>query len=247
MTLYDELAAVVDVRAHPDWATQTNDDRVRSETSGIVLHWDAIKSEPSTHYYLHSNRFGQAIYHIVIRRDGSVDLLSQGYVWHAGKGDSDVLEDLRNNVVPGRPTKSDMSGNGYLFSVSINYHPDEGPMASAQYWSLVKVTKVLLTHFDLNTNQIIDHRGWTPRKRDIDNLNLISFRSDVAKRGGEYMALNEMEKLVIDIAWVLGGDGRKAYWYAKDNNDPEIQDIRNAIKPPKDGAAHERLDKLHSV
>lgn len=196
MNLHDKLKSVVNVKADPGWETQTNKGRTRWETAGIVLHWDAIKGSPSVDYYLSGNRYGAAIYHIIIRRDGTVELMSQGYVYHAGAGDLEVLQDLRAGRVPSPPDMQNITGNGYLFSASINYHPDEGPINPTQYKALVKTVAVLLKHFDLNPNHIIDHRGWTDRKRDIDTLNLISFRDDVALEGGDDMAiLTDKEQL----------------------------------------------------
>ncbi len=57
-TLYDKLDDVVNVTAADGWETQTNNGRERSETSGILLHWDAIKGEPTPGYYLYRNRYG---------------------------------------------------------------------------------------------------------------------------------------------------------------------------------------------
>jgi hypothetical protein len=196
LSLYDKLAPVVNVRPDSGWETQTNKGRTRYATNGIVLHWDAIKGEPSVSYYLEGNRYGAALYHIIIRRDGTVDLMSQGYVYHAGSGDSNVLADLRAGRVPRHPTVNNITGNGYLFSVSINYHPDEGDINATQYEAMVKTVAVLLKHFDLDPNHIIDHRGWTARKRDIDTMDLKAFRKNVALEGGDDMAiLTDKEQL----------------------------------------------------
>ena len=224
MNLHDKLNRVANVKAAPGWETQTNKGRVRSETSGIVLHWDAITGTPSADYYLTGNRYGAAIYHIVVRRDGTVELLSQGYVYHAGSGDLDVLTDLRAGVVPRKPTMNNKSGNPYTFGVSINYHPDEGGIGLAQYAAMVKVVAVLIEHFGLTTNQIIDHRGWTARKRDIDTMNLTEFRKYVALEGGDDMAIltddeqRELQKFLKELKGVDSNVSFVRYiipWYRK--------------------------------
>ncbi|MFQ5524570.1 MAG: N-acetylmuramoyl-L-alanine amidase [Acidimicrobiia bacterium] len=192
MTLLDDLRnAGLTVRPTLGWETNTNRKRDRREIVGIVNHWDANPGEPDIDHYLRDNRFGGILYHILIRRSGLVELLSQRYVWHAGKGDSLVLESLRRGEVPpppndsydadGKPLSPINSGNPYTWGVAINYHPDEGPIPVPQYRSLVKVNAVLVRFSSLSTNQIIDHRHWTTRKQDIDTMSLANFRLDVGR------------------------------------------------------------------
>lgn len=180
MNLKEKLeAAGLDVVAHPKWETHTNGGKDRVATYGIVNHWDAIKSAPPMSYYMEGNRFNGTIYHIVIRRNGMVNLLMQRYAWHAGRGDSAVLEALKVPEPTPKPILNDTNGNPYLFSVCINYHPDEGPVPGAQYEALVITNRVLVDHFGLTPDQIIDHRGWTNRKRDIDMLSMKQLRKDI--------------------------------------------------------------------
>ncbi len=225
MSLLDELeTAGLTVRPNPGWGTATNKSRDRVETVGVVNHWDAIKGTPNVSYYTTTNRFGGILYHLVVRRDDSVDLLSQRYVWHAGKGDSAVLAALRAGETPpapqdrydsnGNPLTPTNSGNPYTFSVAVNYHPDDGPMP--QYDALVVVNQVLLDHFSLTTNQVIDHRGWTTRKRDIDTIDIDRFRSDI----GETMPLTDADLEAIRglvreelDRWVDGRSGEANSFY----------------------------------
>jgi hypothetical protein len=168
------------VRAATGWGTRTAGGD-RTETVGIVNHWDAILNRsPSVDYYISGNRFGNLIYHIVIRRDGLVDLLGQRVAWHAGQGSPLVLDDLRARRVPRSPGPDGISGNSYTFGVCINYHPDEGPVPQAQYEALVKVNAVLVDHFGLSVNQVIDHRAWTTRKIDINTVDMTTLRVHVA-------------------------------------------------------------------
>ena len=111
MALYTDLQdAGLIVRPNPGWETATNRKRDRLETVGIINHWDAIKGTPDVSFYTDDNRLGGILYHLVVRRDGSVDLLSQRYVWHAGSGDSKVLKALRANLIPPAPTDRYMNG-----------------------------------------------------------------------------------------------------------------------------------------
>lgn len=175
-----ETAGLV-VRPYAEWEDSTNNDRDRTETAGIVCHWDAIKGEPPISYYLAGNRYNGIIYHIVIRRDGLVDLLSQRYVWHAGKGSSAILNVSRaGGPVPDDSAgPDDTNGNPYFFSVCLNYHPDDGPVPEPQYEALVETCAVLVEHFGLNPGQVFRHMDWTTRKRDIDTVTLADLQSDI--------------------------------------------------------------------
>ena len=199
MTLLTELLHTgPPVRAVSDWATSTNQGRDRIETVGIMNHWDAIVGSPTPAYYMNRgsrpNRLGGILYHIVIRRDGLVDLLSQRYVWHAGMGDYDVLTSLQAAEIPLPPNSNDSNGNAHTFSVALNYHPTEGPVGPAQYESLTAVNSVLLEHFGLSRKQIIDHRGWTDRKIDINTLSMPQLRSDASEGGDDLAHLTEAQQ-----------------------------------------------------
>ena len=50
--------------------------------------------------------------------------------------------------------------------------------------------------------------------------------------------MNQIGKAVVDIAFDMGWAlGDRTYWYGKDDNDPEIEDLRAAIRR---GAAADR-------
>jgi len=182
MLLTELRAAGLTVNAYPGWDIRTMNGRDRTETVGIVNHWDAIKGEPDAAYYTADpphNRFQGDIYHIVIRRDGTVELLQQRYAWHAGSGSSDILGVAQaGGPVPNDAAgPDDTNGNPHFFSVCVNYHPDEGPLP--QYEALVVVNRVLANHFNLSVGQVFRHMDWTTRKRDIDTINLEQFRKDI--------------------------------------------------------------------
>lgn len=171
MNLLDHLRSY-GLTVHPEagWETNTNSGRDRSQTVGIINHWDAISSVPSTNaVYMYANRFEGILYHIVIFPDGHCALLSQRYVWHAGNGDSKVLEALEKKQLPPAPRDGveDKSGNPHTIGVCLNYWPDGDALPAAQYSSLVKVNRALVDWYGLSTNQIIDHAGWKTSKSDI--------------------------------------------------------------------------------
>ncbi len=211
MSLLTELeAAGLKVRPFSNWDTNTNKGRDRRQTVGIVNHWDAIKGTPSPRYYVHDNKYKANIYHIVVRRDGLVDLLSQRYVYHAGRGSLRVLAALRKGRIPSKPRLNIIVGNAYLFSVSVNYHPDEGSMGSLQFETLIKVNQVLLKHFELTSSQIIDHKGWTNRKRDIDTISIPELRVLVDGKGGINMATISVKEFqgILNDAGQKGANGK---------------------------------------
>lgn len=201
MTLLTKLRdAGLTVEPHPGWETNTNNGRDRVETVGVLSHWDAITGWPGVSKYLSNNRFGGILYHAVIKRDGTVHLLSQRYVWHAGSGSSQILAIAQaGDPIPDDSAGPDnQNGNPHFFSVCINYHPNEGTVPRAQYEALVKVNAVLIDHFGLNVGQVARHMDWTTRKRDIDTIDLATFRNDIE----ENMALSDedIERIATAVA-----------------------------------------------
>ena len=182
VTLLDKLrGAGLTVEPHPDWETATNGGRDRVETVGVLNHWDAISGWPGVSKYLSSNRFGGILYHGVIRADGTLHLLSQRYVWHAGSGSSQILAIAQagGTIPDDSPGPDNQNGNPHFWSWCINYHPNDGPVPPAQYEALVVANAVAVDHFGLNVGQVARHMDWTTRKRDIDTINLGVFRNDI--------------------------------------------------------------------
>lgn len=178
MTLLDDLrAAGLTVRGEGGWATRTQSATTREGkkvtdrpyTTSLVWHWDAIRSSPANSYYISGNRYGGLIYHIVVRRDGTLDLLGQRIAWNAGSNYSGAHDELlAGRTPPPRPSKADdMSGNPYTFSLCANYHPDYEPLSPAAYSSMVKASAVLLPHLGLQVTQLVDHATLTSRKSDM--------------------------------------------------------------------------------
>lgn len=151
------------------WDTRTNIDKPFNP-KGIVIHWDALRTFPPVAYYLKTNRFGAPIYNIVINPEGAAYLLSQGIVWHAGKGDPLVLTDLQQGSANRDGTVSVVSGNSHLVGVALNFHPEYSlPLLPTddQLQALYGVLAGCCEHWGLTPEQIIDHRRWSPRKPDI--------------------------------------------------------------------------------
>lgn len=239
-------SANLTVRAVSGWETRTVPRGAvdRTQTVGVCNHWDAISSTPIDSYYTTTNRFGGPIYNIVVNRDGLVRLFGQRLTWHAGSGDPDVLAALRAGILPpqpadrwqdGKPVTTVTSGNPWLFGVSLNYHPDDGPVPAAQYDALVTVNRVLIDHYELSATQVIDHRNWTTRKRDIDTLSMHTLRHDIHTRPTTLEEDDQMLKeTLIDLAFAAGWaepdtQAARDYWYAVDPGTPEWSDMRSAI------------------
>lgn len=224
-------AAGLNVSPHPDWETATNGSRDRTETVGITNHWDAISGWPGVSKYLSNNRFGGILYHIVIRSDGELHLLSQRYVWHAGKGSSQILATARAGgpVPDDQAGPDDTNGNPHFFGVCINYHPDDGMVPREQYDALVTTNRVLADHFDLNVGQVFRHMDWTTRKRDIDTINLAQFRADIGGDDGmitKWLTETGFRKLY--QLGVVGGASEQAvvdYWIRDRAQRPESEHV----------------------
>jgi len=87
------------------------------------------------------------------------------------------------------------------------------------------------------------------------------------------MPLNELDKTTVDIAYALGAAGQRTYWYGLDRDSQEFKDLAAAVRRNANtildritdleqgggnvavdpiarnnvNAAHDRLDKLHTV
>ena len=162
----------VDVVETDGWETRTASGD-RQGTLGVVLHWDAISSWPGPDYYTDRNRYGAVIYHAVVDRDGRCWLLSQRVAWHAGRGDPQVLDDLRAGRADRDAATSTMSGNPWLIGVAVNHRPPE-VAPDVQVDALCRTVAALCIHYGLGAGQVIDHRRWTPRKPDIRSAGLPS-------------------------------------------------------------------------
>lgn len=158
------------VWAHPTWATNTNAGRDRTATDGLLIHWDAIKGTVGDGVYMGNNPYNGILYHLRIRRDGQVRVYSQRYTYHAGRGRSDVLADLRAKRTPHKPANGvpddTGAGNSRLFSIEVDYYPGE-VMPEIQYRALVGACRAVLDRFDLVAVQIADHSTYSSRKSDV--------------------------------------------------------------------------------
>jgi len=196
VNLADRLRSMgVDVVEVDGWETRTNRGLDREETVGVVMHWDAIRGWPGPDFYVDRNRFRGVLYHVVVDRGGRAWLLSQRVVWHAGRGDPDVLDDLRGGSADRDGATSTVSGNRSLVGVAINHLPGAGAAPDVQVEAMVRVAAAMCAHFGLNPAQVIDHRRWTPRKDDIRDSGLpdldevrarVADIIDVSRRG-EFM------------------------------------------------------------
>lgn len=237
MSLRQELeAAGLNVSPHSTWETNTNGGRDRIETVGIVNHWDAISGWPGVSKYLSNNRFGGILYHIVISRPGTVHLLSQRYVWHAGVGSGEILNIARagGTVPDDQPGPDNMNGNPHFFGVCINYHPNDGMVPREQYDALVMVNAVLMDHFNLNVGQVFRHMDWTTRKRDIDTINLAQFRADLQPEEDALLPINAgSNKEDIRLVQKGLGVGATGVWDADTVNAVKGLAVRAGTGDPK--------------
>lgn len=234
MTLLTDLTdSGLEVYPYPGWETRTNKGRDRVETVGILNHWDAITGWPGHSKYLSSNRFGGNLYHIVIKASGRLNLYSQRYAWHAGGGDSHILRIAQQGgpIPDDSPRRiDDHNGNPHFFGVCINYHPNQGPIPTPQYDALVRTNAVLLRRFNLNIGQIARHMDWTHDKRDIDTIDLATFRSNISRlvSGGDLMqffidALKRLDTEFFTNLQAKTGEphGDPGYWGRDEASDEE--------------------------
>lgn len=157
---------------------------------GILNHWDAIRGWPGVELYRRSPRpelNHQPTYHVVVEKDGTCHLISQGHVYGAGGGDKNVLDAMRHDRAPIPPARvqKNTGGNRWFWAVCVNYWPDGSPLPQPQYDALVRVNAALCRRVGWWAfTRVNDHDGWTTRKNDLSgqppaNWDLTDFRRDV--------------------------------------------------------------------
>ena len=176
--------------------------------------------------------------------DGTLFLIAyRACNYSSGRGSKKVLEEnVRKRIAPthNATVRGLQGGNKHFWNIE-NSHPGDGSAISPrQLDTIIVATRVFVDHFGLVSEQVISHAEWTRRKIDpfwngSNRTAIMQIRSGV-EQGDEDM--DQVGKAVVDIAFDMGwAAGDRTYWYGKDNNDPELEDLRAAIR---EGAAADR-------
>ncbi len=240
--LHAELvAAGLNVVEEPGWKTRGNMWNVDGKPEGVMQHHTAPPNPYPIRALYRDNRIKA---NMATHEDGTLYLVAYNACnYSSGYGMLDVLENnVRKSIAPTHNgTKRGLkSGNRHFWNYE-NSHPGDGtPIPSVQLDTIVESTRVVLNHFGLNSEQVISHAEWTNRKIDpYWNGSNRTAIEQIRTRLEDDMSLDQIGKAVVDIAFDMGWvSGDRGYWYGKDNDDPELGDLRTAIRQ---GAAADRI------
>lgn len=161
------IRSVVDSRVAPAPGTFT--------PVGVVLHHTAAGTdESSNRKVLRRGRAGLAgpLCNLYVRRDGTVEVITDGRANDTGKGSSTVLDEVSAGRAVHRDAKdrglgSDVSGNRWFFDIEIdNRGTGTEDYPSAQVEAAARSAAALLEHLGRDAGSLIFHRTWTSRKID---------------------------------------------------------------------------------
>lgn len=131
----------------------------------------------------------------LVDKDGTINLVSQGYCNHAGRGVGEVLERMRNNQPPlgNAPSGGTNFANRYTWGIEIeNLGNGSDPYPAEQMAAVVALNVALCRFNEWGPNQVIGHKEWTARKVD-PSFDMFALRGAVASAlQGEDMFLNDI-------------------------------------------------------
>lgn len=108
--------------------------------------------------------------HGVIAKDGTVHLVGHGRANHAGKGDSAVLEAVKEEAPLPPDTKADTDGNTHFYGFEcVNLGDGDDPWPAEQVEAIVRVSAALCRFHGWGGDgptSVIGHLEWQPGKID---------------------------------------------------------------------------------
>lgn len=149
---------------------------------------------------------------VLIGRDGSVHVITDGRANDSGTGNSPVLSRVRADLAPtGKATSpGTLNGNPYFYDIEVENNGVGEPYGEATLNSLFEVCVAFCRHHGWSANRVIHHKEWTSRKIDM------SWNGDI--RGNVNNLLNnsnqEAEEEMSQIVWYEGpanNSGSHAY------------------------------------
>lgn len=170
--LMPDLADLLDRFGVPDLVDARVDGHGATNFVGVMVHHTGGRSP-----MLHTCQVGRPdlagpIANINIARTGTVGVVTDGKAWHAGKGSSVVLADVRADRPVTRDAKvrglgDDTDGNPYFVGIEVDNDGLGEPYPAVQIEALVAVGAALCDAFGWAPARVIHHRQWTARKPDM--------------------------------------------------------------------------------
>ncbi|MBV9455808.1 MAG: N-acetylmuramoyl-L-alanine amidase [Rubrobacter sp.] len=160
-----------------DWRTRGN---LPFTPEGIIVHHtggNRIGDAPSLHVVRDTGRprddIPPPLCNILLARSGVAHIIAALKVNHAGLGNSQVLEQVRQDVPPIEDVtvlhlSDDMSGNQWFYGIEVqNTGLFDDPYPPVQIEALVRCCAALCSSYGWTSARVIHHREWTSRKSDM--------------------------------------------------------------------------------
>lgn len=156
--------------------------------NGVMIHHTVTQGSAST---VNICRTGYSslpgpLCHGVITKDGRVHLVGYGRANHAGLGDDDVLNAVRNQTSPlPADNESNTDGNRSFYGFECeNLGNGKDPWPGVQLAAIEKVSAAICRHHGWNERSVIGHLEWQPGKVDPRGFTMGSMREKIRKRLG---------------------------------------------------------------
>lgn len=223
MTLLDALHAELGadrVMPMPGWSERTRPGTFRP--SAVQMHWTAARSSaarpaPSTQICMHGlDRpdlgyfLPGPLYHLLVGWDGRVRLIHRRVGNHSGRGSLAALRLAERGAVPYgyRPGADDATISALAWSVSIDYHPDQGAPPEAMLDGAARAAVAVHRFQGWDTARVYDHRHSTRRKIDVGGVR--DLRPAIAAR-------------------LAGGHPEEDDMIAAGTKAPQVRELREAV------------------
>lgn len=166
----------VRIQEHRSWRTHSRNHKGPwGPVHGVMLHHTVSKGELSSVELCYNGYEGLPgpLCHVVIPKSGTTYLVSAGRSNHAGGGDPNVLQavkDERYNDAPPRPTvgnTSGIDGNAHFYGAEcVNMGDGKDPWEPDQVDAMVRWAAALCRAHGWTEKSVIGHREWSRDKSD---------------------------------------------------------------------------------
>lgn len=180
---------VKEVSGWRDWERDDETGNAFGEVHGIMVHHTAGVFEGIVDFC----RRGTAelpgpLCHVVIDKQGTVWLISNGRANHAGGGDPAVLAAVKAETHPlPKTTKHQgesgaVDGNDHFYGAEcVNKGDGKDPWPAAQLTAMKKWAAAIARHHNWSARSVIRHMDWSDYKSDPKGIDWAKFQADVQK------------------------------------------------------------------
>ncbi|SCK20033.1 N-acetylmuramoyl-L-alanine amidase [Streptomyces sp. ScaeMP-e48] len=172
---------------HRNWRTNNrNHTGLWGPVHGVMIHHTVTSGTASSVelcYNGHS-RLPGPLCHGVIDKAGIVHLVSSGRANHAGSGDGDVLQAVKEERASLSPdNEADTDGNRYFYGFEcVNLGDGKDPWPLAQLLAIERAAAAICRAHGWSQRSVIGHLEWQPGKVDPRGFTMAAMRDRIGKR-----------------------------------------------------------------